>query len=98
MKRYAGSSGKPVCDDDDPCERGYIDFTLGQNASISGGSLKHLLFNVDSIYPLRVPGVNFLYLFGSVSKRIWNLPPDSVTARSWLERRARRRGRTRHTW
>jgi len=75
VKRYAGSSGKPVCDDDDPCERGYIDFTLGQNASISGGSLKHLLFNVDSIYPLRVPGVNFLYLFGSVSKRIWNLPP-----------------------
>jgi hypothetical protein len=73
-ERFAGSTEKPVCDKDNPCERGYVDFSLGQDSSVSGGSLKHLVFNVDSIYPLKVPNVNFLYLFGSVSKRLHNLP------------------------
>jgi hypothetical protein len=74
VERFAGPTGKPLCDKDNPCERGFVDFTLGQDASVSGGSLKHLVFNVDSIYPLKVPNINFLYLFGSVSKRLHNLP------------------------
>ncbi|MDR3726143.1 MAG: IPT/TIG domain-containing protein [Terracidiphilus sp.] len=76
VERFAGPTGKPLCDKDNPCERGFVDFTLGQDASVSGGSLKHLVFNVDSIYPLKVPNINFLYLFGSVSKRLHNLPSN----------------------
>jgi hypothetical protein len=75
VNRFAGASGLKQCDEHNPCERGFVDFTLGQNASVSGGSLKHLIAGVDSIYPLPVPGLNFIYLFGSTSVRLYNLPP-----------------------
>ena len=75
VNRFAGATGLKVCDESNPCERGYVDFTLGQNASVSGGTLKHLVAGVDSIYPLPVPSLNFIYLFGSTSVRLHNLPP-----------------------
>jgi len=75
VNRFAGASGLKQCDEHNPCERGFVDFTLGQNASVSGGSLKHLIAGVDSIYPLPVPGLNFIYLFGSTSVRVHGLPP-----------------------
>jgi hypothetical protein len=75
VNRFAGATGLKQCDEHNPCERGFVDFTLGQNASVSGGSLKHLIAGVDSIYPLPVPGLNFIYLFGSTSVRLYNLPP-----------------------
>jgi hypothetical protein len=78
VNRFPGANGLKQCDENNPCERGYADFTLGQNASISGGTLKHLVVNVDSIYPLPVPSLNFIYLFGSVSKRLDNLPASQT--------------------
>jgi hypothetical protein len=74
VNRYPGVTGLKQCNENNLCERGYIDFTLGQDASITGGSLKHLVVGVDSIYPLPVPSLNFLYIFGSISQRLVNLP------------------------
>lgn len=79
INRWPGVTGGPRhCTDAHPCERGYVDFTLGGNASLTGGILKHGTFGVltvDSTYPLPVPNLNYLYLFGTFSKRIsWNLP------------------------
>jgi hypothetical protein len=74
VNRWPGSTGKKQCDQDNACERGYVDFTLGQNASITGGTLQHAVMNIDSIYPLPVPNMNFIYLFGSISKRFGTLP------------------------
>ncbi len=76
VNRFPGASKLKQCDENTPCERGYIDFTLGQNASISGGTMKHLVANIDTIYPLPIPNLNFLYLFGSASKRFYDLPPN----------------------
>jgi hypothetical protein len=78
VNRYAGVTGLKLCDDNNPCERGYIDFTLGQDASITGGSFRHLVATVDSIYPLPVPSINFLYIFGSLSERLHKLPPSQT--------------------
>jgi hypothetical protein len=77
VNRYTGTSNGPQsCLERSPCERGYVDFTLGQSAALTGGSLKHTVFTIDSIHPLPVPNVNFLYLFGSVSKRFYHLPQE----------------------
>ena len=79
VTRFPGASGLRQCDENYPCERGYADFMLGQDASITGGSFKHLVTTVDSIYPLRVPSLptlNFIYLFGSISERFYKLPPS----------------------
>jgi hypothetical protein len=76
VNRFPGTSGLKQCDEINHCERGYVDFTLGQNASITGGTLKHLVVNVDSIYPMPIPSLNFLYFFGSLSERLHNLPPN----------------------
>lgn len=59
-----------------PCERGYVDFTIGQSAALTGGALRHAVFTIDTIHPLPIPNVNYVYLFGSVSKRFHNLPPS----------------------
>jgi len=76
INRFPGLTGLRQCDEINRCERGYVDFTLGQNASISGGTLKHMVVNVDSIHPMPIPNLSFIYLFGSVSKRLHNLPPS----------------------
>jgi hypothetical protein len=78
VNRYAGVTGLKLCDDNNPCERGYIDFTLGQDASITGGSFRHLVATVDTIYPLPVPSINFLYIFGSLSERLHKLPSSQT--------------------
>ena len=52
-----------------PCQRGIVDFTVGQDSSITGGQLRNWVFKVDGVHPLPVKGVAFLYLFGSFSMR-----------------------------
>jgi hypothetical protein len=75
INRYPGiSTGSTSCSEASPCERGYVDFTLGQSAALTGGDLKHAVFTIDSIHPLPVPNLNFLYLFGSASMRFHRLP------------------------
>jgi hypothetical protein len=74
VTRFPGATGLKRCDENNPCERGYADFMLGQDASVTGGTFRHLVATVDSIYPLPMPPVNFLYLFGSVSERFHRLP------------------------
>jgi len=75
MNRYFyQSSGQHTCDRDNPCERGYVDVMGGQDASITGGVMRHLVLTIDAMHPLPVPSVNYLYLFGSISKRFEGLP------------------------
>lgn len=77
-------SGNVACGDTDPvhligpCERGIVDWTFGQDASITGGQTGKWVFKVDAVHPLPVPSVHFLYLFGSVTIRVsrnTNYPP-----------------------
>ena len=52
-----------------PCQRGIVDFTVGQDGSITGGILHDWVFKVDAVHPLPIKGTAFLYLFGSFSMR-----------------------------
>jgi hypothetical protein len=68
--------GTSACGDTDtanhigPCERGIVDGTIGQDSGITGGQFRHLVFKMDAVYPLSVPSVQFLYLFGSIDFRL----------------------------
>jgi hypothetical protein len=59
----SGSSGNP-------CARGIVDFTIGQDSSITGGFLRHVLFKLDAIHPMPIKSLEYLYLFGSISARL----------------------------
>jgi hypothetical protein len=47
---------------------GSADFTVGQDESVTGGSLHHLVFKVDVLYPLPFQD-GILYLFGTAELR-----------------------------
>ncbi len=75
VNRYPGTSEGPEnCVEGSKCQRGYVDFTVGRSAALTGGTLKHGVFTIDAIHPLPVPNMNYIYLFGSASKRFGNLP------------------------
>ena len=52
-----------------PCERGIVDFVVGQDEAITGGYLRHFVFKIDGVHPLPIAGSKILYIFGSVSLR-----------------------------
>ncbi len=53
------------------CEYGIIDFTLGQDEAITGGYLRHWVFRMDGVYPLKIgKSVGWLYLFGTAAIRL----------------------------
>jgi hypothetical protein len=52
-----------------PCARGIVDFTLGQDSSVTGGFFRHVLFKLDAIHPMPIKNLEYLYLFGSISIR-----------------------------
>jgi len=52
------------------CEMGMVDFLLGQDEAITGGSLRGWVFRVDGVHPLPIKGTDFLYLFGTASLRL----------------------------
>jgi hypothetical protein len=68
--------GTSACGDTDtvnnigPCERGIVDWTFGKDSGITGGHFTHWVFKIDAVYPLPVPSVQFLYLFGSIDFRL----------------------------
>jgi len=74
IDRFTGS-GTSYCGDPDatkqigPCSRGVVDFVFGQDASVTGGKMRHWVFKVDAVHPLPVKSVSFLYLFGSATFR-----------------------------
>lgn len=75
VNRYPGTSGgAESCVPASKCERGYVDFTVGRSAALTGGILQHGVFTIDAIHPLPVPNMNYIYLFGSASKRFGSLP------------------------
>ena len=53
-----------------PCARGIVDWTFGQDASVTGGQMRNYIFKVDGVHPLPVASVKFIYLFGSASIRL----------------------------
>lgn len=63
----SSSSGNTTAN---PCARGFVDFTLGQDSSITGGFLRHVIFKIDSIHPMPIKNLEYLYLFGSISVRL----------------------------
>jgi len=69
-KEAKDGTSQKTCDPDNPCERGLVDFTFGQNASITAGKMRHFVFTIDSVYPMPIAKISYLYLFGSISKRI----------------------------
>jgi hypothetical protein len=52
----------------DTCARGITDFTVGQDADITGGYMRHLVFKTNFVYPIRKAGG--LYIFGSAAIRM----------------------------
>ena len=75
LYRYPASKAH-ACGDADaanpdiaPCSRGIVDFTVGQDESITGGHLHGAVVKVEGVYPLPIKGNAFLYLFGSFSMR-----------------------------
>ncbi len=83
IDRFPGA-GNLYCGDADaakrigPCERGIVDFLFGQDATVTGGQMRHWVFKVDAVHPLPVKSVSFLYLFGSATIRFarnTNYPP-----------------------
>jgi hypothetical protein len=52
-----------------PCQRGVVDFTVGADASITGGVFRKWIFKVEAVHPLPIKGTAYLYLFGSFSMR-----------------------------
>jgi len=75
VNRWPLGSGQSQC----PCERGQAVFALGQNASITGGYMRHLVFTIDVIHPLPVPSVKYIYFFGSISKRLFDNTPAQIS-------------------
>jgi hypothetical protein len=53
-----------------PCERGVVDFVVGQDASVTGGQMRNFVLKVDGVHPLPVKSVSFIYLFGAAIIRI----------------------------
>jgi len=83
IDRFLGT-GNVACGNTDtanqigPCERGIVDFTFGQDATVTGGKMRGWVFKVDAVHPLPVKSVTFIYLFGTVILRLQhdqNLPP-----------------------
>lgn len=53
------------------CEYGIVDFTIGQDESITAGLLRHFVFRMDGVYPLKIGNsVGWLYLFGTAAIRL----------------------------
>jgi hypothetical protein len=65
--RHADASGVPdkLC-----CERGMVDFVVGQDEAITGGVPKGLVFRIDGVHPLPIKNQSYLYLFGTASIRV----------------------------
>ncbi len=64
------------CEEGNVCERGYAAFLVGEDASITHGSLRPAVFTIDSLYPMPAQKVGYLYLFGTIQKRFGNLPAN----------------------
>jgi len=67
---YAGFRFKTYyydSDTDEPLRRfpATFDVVFGQNANVTGGSLRGVVARLDGFYPLPFDGVRYLYLFGS---------------------------------
>jgi hypothetical protein len=56
------------CDAHTTCQRGTVDYTIGQDAAITRGQMRNWVGKVDGIQPLPY-SKGFLYLFGSVALR-----------------------------
>ncbi|HEY0796200.1 MAG TPA: putative Ig domain-containing protein [Acidisarcina sp.] len=53
-----------------PCERGIVDFVVGQDEAITGGLLRRFVLKIDGVHPLPIAGSSYLYLFGSAAIRL----------------------------
>lgn len=62
------SAGQASCDTSHACQRGTVDFTIGQDAAITGGLLRKFVVKVDGIQPFPYSG-GYLYIFGSAALR-----------------------------
>lgn len=72
INRWLTDSSKDGCGTDTqnkkvPCTRSVVDFTLGQDESITGGSLRHFVFKAEAIFP--IPNTT-VYFFGSSALRL----------------------------
>lgn len=52
------------------CDSGIVDFTVGQDESITGGQLRRWVLRVDGVHPLPIKKKNILYLFGTAAIRL----------------------------
>ena len=76
INRYYSTSDQSSCSTKISCVRGIADFTVGQNASITGGTLKHLVFTAEAIHPVPVKSLTFIYFFGAIMKRVGDSGPN----------------------
>jgi hypothetical protein len=84
INRYYTQSGQKGCTAaqgntaGNPCSRGILDVTLGQNASITGGKLRGLVFGAEAIHPMPTAELSFIYVFGAIFKRIDGAPSPAL--------------------
>jgi hypothetical protein len=57
-----------TCDPSNPCQRGVVDYTIGEDSAITRGQIRGLVAKIDGVQPLPFSG-GFFYLFGSVALR-----------------------------
>jgi hypothetical protein len=82
--RTYSKAGQVTCDSENPCQRGIVDFTVGQDAAVTGGQVHDFVGKLDGVQPLPfTKGV--LYLFGTAAirfERTPSLPPLILTTAS----------------
>lgn len=55
-----------------PCSNSYgvLDLTFGQDESVTGGSLRSVVFKLDGVLPIPTGNASWLYVFGSAYLRL----------------------------
>jgi hypothetical protein len=71
------SANQSTCDGSNPCQRGIVDFTVGQDEAITRGELRHFVLKIEGAQPF--PYTNgYLFIFGTAAMRLEEnseLPP-----------------------
>jgi hypothetical protein len=74
------TSNQPKCDNDkstNACQRGTVDLTVGQDASLTRGLVRHFVFKIEGTQP--IPGTNgFTFIYATAALRFErnaSLPP-----------------------
>jgi len=78
------TSTQTDCTQSDPCQRGIVDFTIGQDAAVTRGQMRNFVFKLDGVQPFPYSN-GYFYIFGTLALRLeknTDLPPLVLGAAS----------------